>query len=226
MVTRAILTDLDRTLTGPDLALDARIPPRLAMLRARGIRVVVVTGRTLEHVVAMRLAEFSDAIVAENGAVLRHANGMVEVEAHDFAQRCRDALGPLAVRFHWGRSLASGPRELAPACAHLLREHHVAHGASYNAEELMLLPPGVDKATGARRALAKLDLTLRDAVAIGDGENDVPMLLTAGDSAAPANAHAAARAAAKRRLDGAYADGFLELSDLILASTLPPEATR
>ncbi|HEX2021932.1 MAG TPA: HAD hydrolase family protein, partial [Candidatus Thermoplasmatota archaeon] len=51
----ALLTDLDRTLTGPDLRLDARAHARIRDLRAAGVPVIVATGRPLAHVDAIGL---------------------------------------------------------------------------------------------------------------------------------------------------------------------------
>lgn len=212
---RALLTDLDRTLTGPDLVLDPRVPRVLGDLRVRGVRVVVVTGRSLDYV--RKLALPADAIVAENGAVVGWPDGRSHVEAPDFPHRCRDALGGLAAILRWGQVIGSGAREAAPTIASALRAAGIAHALSFNAEEVMLLPPGVDKASGARSVLRHLGVHPRDALAIGDGENDVPMLRLAGRSAAPANAHHEARTAASSRLRGAYADGLVEAVRACLA---------
>lgn len=217
---RALVTDLDRTLTGEDLRLDPRVPPALDGLRARGIRVVVATGRTLPHVLALGLADHADLIVAENGAILHEAaTGATTHADPGFAARCRATLGPeLAARFTWGEGLGSGPRELASSSARILGAAAVPHAFAFNAEEVMLLPAGIDKAVGARRALERLGIAAADAAAIGDGENDVTLLRLVGLGAAPANAHAAARAAARVRLRGAYADGFLELAARLQAA--------
>jgi Cof subfamily protein (haloacid dehalogenase superfamily) len=50
-------------------------------------------------------------------------------------------------------------------------------------------PPGVDKATGVRRALSTLDIEPAEAIAFGDMPNDLPMLALCGHSVAMANAH-------------------------------------
>jgi len=60
---------------------------------------------------------------------------------------------------------------------------------------------GVDKATGLLTVAALLGVGLDDVVAIGDAENDVPMLRSAGIGLAVAGASPAAIAAADHQLD-------------------------
>ena len=47
-------------------------------------------------------------------------------------------------------------------------EHHVI----FNRESVMVLPPGVNKATGLAAALDELQLSTHEVVGIGDSEND------------------------------------------------------
>lgn len=56
-------------------------------------------------------------------------------------------------------------------------------------EVLDITSPGADKASGIVRALEILDVDPRDAMAVGDAPNDVPMFAVVGQSVAVANAH-------------------------------------
>lgn len=222
-MTMVVLTDLDRTLTGPDLKIDERALERVGELRARGVAVVIVTGRPMTYLLVHGLDRACDALVAENGGIVSIPSRRVfDVREPSFVDRARRALGPLAKQFGWGRVLASGPRELAREATTLLSEHSVPHSVSFNAEEVMLLPPRVDKASGALRVLDRLGARPETAWAIGDGENDEPMLRLVGRSAAPANAVPLARAAARVQLRGAYADGFLEFTAPLLETVSVP----
>lgn len=216
---KAIVTDLDRTLTGHDLRIDPRALRRMRALREQGVRVVVATGRTLEYLLDARLDECADALVAENGAVVCVPHGLhLDVRAPSFKQEARGALGPLADAFTWGRVLGSGPRTLAHRATSLLHAAGVDHHVEWNAGEAMLLPLGVDKASGASLALRHLDLSMADAWAIGDGENDVSLFRAAALSGAPANAPESVRSSASTRLVGSYADGFLDFTAALLPS--------
>jgi len=213
---KCIVTDLDRTLTGSDLVPDEIALQRIGQLRAAGVRVVVATGRRLDELVSLGIAERVDGLVAENGAIVS-VDGALQVRDLGFASRAREALGEHSGRFHWGQVVGSGPRDLTDDATRLLAKAGVAHGFEHNAEEVMLLPPGVDKATGAQACLARLGLTAEDAWAIGDGDNDASMLRWAGLGAAPANASQVARDAADVLLVASHAEAFLEFTAPLVA---------
>ena len=61
-----------------------------------------------------------------------------------------------------------------------------------------VVPTGASKATAAAALLDRWGLTWSDALAIGDGQNDVPMLREAGTSVAMANAKQSVRDAAQK----------------------------
>lgn len=214
---RVLLSDLDRTLTGPDLRLERATLERLATLREAGIAVVIVTGRRLGHLEAVGLDRLCAALVAENGAVLRMpSDGPVSMADAEFVFAAKTSLGPLATQFEWGLASGSASRRLAVEVEAALARAGVAHNLAFNAGDVMVLPPGIDKGSGARAALQWLRATPADAWAIGDGENDVPLFRAAARSFAPANAHPEAAAAATDRLSTAYAEAFLEATDTLL----------
>lgn len=223
MTARCIVTDLDRTLTDEHLVVDPAALDRIHELRLRGIRVVVATGRRFDDPHVARLLRKLDAVVAENGAVV-HLSGQnaVHVMHSDFAQVARAALGPLAGRFDWGRVVGSGPRELAADASARLAKGGVQHAVEFNAQEVMLLPPRVDKATGAMTCLREWGIQAADVWAIGDGENDVALLKWAGLGAAPGNAAPQVTAIARVGLVASYSRAFLEFTEpLVLQAAAP-----
>lgn len=216
MSVRALLTDLDRTLTGPDLAPDPRALACIQRLRRDGVLVGVVSGRPLAELARGPLKGAFDGYVAENGAIVHApALGWMEAVAPGFVVDARHALGSSAEGFAWRVASASGPRRLVAGASRQLLQAGLAHEIAFNAQEGMILPPGVDKGRGAARLLRVWRVDPADAAAIGDGENDVPMLRLAALSAAPAQADPDALAAARVRLAGAYAEGFLELAAVL-----------
>lgn len=74
---------------------------------------------------------------------------------------------------------------------------------------------GVDKGSGLRRALGMLGASRGDAVAIGDGETDVPMFGEAGTSVALANAPESVKGAATMVAGAAAGDGVVEALDTL-----------
>ncbi|MFA5860443.1 MAG: glycosyltransferase [Candidatus Thermoplasmatota archaeon] len=214
---RTLITDLDRTLTGPDLKLDEHARRMLRELRGAGIRVILATGRPLVHVVQLGLRELTDALVVENGAIVMDSRTReTHITGGGFRAQAERALGDIAPHFSWSRIVGSGPRELAAEAEARLLKAGMQCNLEFNEEHVMLLPAGVDKSTGALTALRLLGVRSRDVWAIGDGENDVPLFRIARESAAPAQATAAISAQTTITLVGEYAEGFVEFGKRLL----------
>ena len=84
----------------------------------------------------------------------------------------------------------------------------------------MILPFGVDKAVGLKAALAELDLSLHDAVGVGDAENDEAMLSACRCSAAVANALQRTKDVADIVTQAGHGAGVAELIDRLIATDL------
>jgi Cof subfamily protein (haloacid dehalogenase superfamily) len=92
---------------------------------------------------------------------------------------------------------------LAAGEARIQRSSH--HFLEWNA-------PSADKGTGVRFAASMLGIDLAETVAIGDADNDVPMLRVAGTGVAVAGAGPGAIAAADIHLSGDLADFLREVA--------------
>ena len=90
-----------------------------------------------------------------------------------------------------------------------------------NKRSLMVLPPGVDKATGLSAALDELGVSPRETIAIGDAENDRAFLSLCGYSVAVANALPVIRGCVDLVTAGDHGRGVIELVDRILAEDIP-----
>jgi hypothetical protein len=80
----------------------------------------------------------------------------------------------------------------------------------------MVLPPGIDKASGLHAALETLGLAAGSVVGVGDAENDHPFLDACGLGAATANALPSLKAAADLVTEGEEGAGVAWLIDRIL----------
>ena len=81
---------------------------------------------------------------------------------------------------------------------------------SYGADDTLdVAPPGTDKGTGVRRALALAGVGVdpRHAVGFGDSLSDLPMIGVVGRFVAMANSHPAVLAAAAEITDSVADDG-------------------
>ena len=185
---QAVAVDLDGTLT-----CDGRLRPgvssALAECRAEGVVVVLVTGRIRAELVAEYpdLPEAFDAVVYENGAVVYVDNQIVSV-VPPVDRELVDALRRRHVSLRVGEALLACHGADTPAVIEEIARLGLDCQTSHNRTELMVLPPGVSKATGLQAALAEFGVSAHNAIAIGDGENDLSMLSVAEIAVAVANA--------------------------------------
>ena len=102
----------------------------------------------------------------------------------------------------------------------LIRELGLELQVIFNKGAVMVLPTGVNKATGLKRALKELDLLPEKVVAVGDAENDHAFFDYCGFSAAVANALPAVREHADMVTAADHGAGVVELMRALLAGTL------
>src|SRR5436853_7305372 len=74
------------------------------------------------------------------------------------------------------------------AAVEVIRDLGLELQVIFNKGAVMLLPSGVNKATGLEAALVELGVCSQNVVAVGDGENDHSLLDTAGIGVAVRNA--------------------------------------
>jgi hydroxymethylpyrimidine pyrophosphatase-like HAD family hydrolase len=214
----ALAADYDGTLA-TDGGVSERVLAALRRLRSSGRRLVLVTGRQLEHL----LASFPDVsvfdrVVAENGALV-HIPATGEETTLGPAPpgqlvAALEARGvtPLSV----GRVIVASSEPHERAVLEVIDALGLEHRVIRNKGAVMVLPAGVDKAAGLVEALRSLCLSPRDAVGIGDAENDEEFLASCGCSVAVANALPELKSAVDWVTRGEEGDGVVELVERLL----------
>jgi hydroxymethylpyrimidine pyrophosphatase-like HAD family hydrolase len=209
----AIAADYDGTLAHGGV-IDAATSAALARLRASRRRLVLVTGRELDELLGLLATpERFDRIVAENGAVLyapatRAVRCLAMPPPPPFADELRRrGLAPLAI----GRVVVATRESCREIVTATIRDLGLDLQVIGNRGAVMVLPAGVDKATGLAAALAELRSSPRDVVAIGDAENDVALLDAVGLGVAVPDAVPALQARADLVM------GVVELVDRLIA---------
>jgi hydroxymethylpyrimidine pyrophosphatase-like HAD family hydrolase len=187
---QALATDFDGTLaTEGVVAMEARLA--MARLRAAGARIILVTGRELADFATLDvpLGNF-DLIVAENGAVLHdpltgEVRGLGTPPPEKFvAELQRRGVTPLSI----GASIVATREPYEQLVIEVIKEMGLEHQVIFNKGAVMILPPGVNKASGLRVALAELRIDPANTVAVGDAENDHALLEMCGLAVAVTNA--------------------------------------
>ena len=150
----------------------------LAAARAQGIATLLVTGRVLEDVqrACEELSPF-DAVVAENGAViyLCGIGRTIQIGAPP-PEHFLGELRAHGVAFHTGAVIVGTWEQHAYKTLELIRRFGLDAQLIFNRAALMVLPSGINKAVGVKRALEELGRSERNLIAFGDAENDIPML--------------------------------------------------
>lgn len=217
-----LATDYDGTLAH-DGSVDERVVEALLRLRDSGCRLVMVTGRELPDLLRVFGAiELFDYVVVENGGLLyepasRTEQALAEAPPAELvaALRARDVV-PLSV----GRVIVATLASMATAVRQALREQGIERQLIFNKGALMLLPPGVDKASGLATVLERLGVARQHVVGVGDAENDQAFLSLCGCSVAVANALPALKQRVALVTRAARGDGVVELIDAMLAGDL------
>ena len=218
----ALATDYDGTLA-KDGIVESQTVEALQRLRRSGRRAILVTGRTLPSLRGAFpcLREF-DSIVAENGATLYNpVNGFEQVLAGGPSQALVDLLRertsqPLEV----GHVIVSTSHLEKQIVLDSIQELGLELQIIFNKESLMILPSGVNKATGLAAALQSLGLSSRNVAGIGDAENDHALLAACGFSAAVANAVPAIKNRVHLATKEPFGRGVVELIDELIANDL------
>jgi HAD superfamily hydrolase (TIGR01484 family) len=219
---RALAADYDGTLATHG-RVDEPTLEALRRLRATGRKLILVTGRVLEELreVFPNTALF-DGIVAENGALLhRPEAGLTTVLAERPTESFVTALeqrgvGPIAV----GRVIVATWEPHGPVVRDVIRELGLPYQVILNKRAVMVLPAGVDKATGLTAALAELSIAPQAVVAVGDAENDHAFLALCGYSVAVANALPALKGRVDLVTAASHGAGVTELIGRLIADDL------
>jgi HAD superfamily hydrolase (TIGR01484 family) len=218
----ALACDYDGTLA-QDGRVDAAMIAALERLRASGRRLVMVTGRHLEDLMRVFPAtHLFDRIVVENGGLLydpasRSVEALAEAPPADFVRELeRRGVTPLAV----GRAIVATEEPQDATVLQVIREMGLELQVIFNKGSVMVLPSGVNKATGLRHALDRLELSIHNTVGVGDAENDHAFLSACECGVAVANALDSIKARVDFVTASPSGAGVIELIDRMIASDL------
>jgi HAD superfamily hydrolase (TIGR01484 family) len=218
----ALACDYDGT-----LALDGRVNERtsaaLERLRNSGRRLILVTGRELDDLLRVfPHVHLFERVVAENGALLyrpatREITLLSEAPAEEFVTALRQrGVQPLSI----GRGIVATWHPHETAVVEVVRDLGLELQVIFNKGAVMVLPSGVNKATGLRAALRDLGLSPHNTVGVGDAENDHAFLSLCECSVAVANALPAVKERVDWVTSGDHGTGVIELIDKIVATDL------
>jgi hydroxymethylpyrimidine pyrophosphatase-like HAD family hydrolase len=211
----ALVTDYDGVIARDGRASPAAIAA-IERLRSSGRRAVLITGRRLESLKEScpDLSPFN-YVVAENGAVV-----------YDPRTRAETPLGPPPPAEFVARlkELGVEPIEAGRVIVATWMPHHLSAlqaiqelglelHITFNRAAVMILPAGLNKATGMLYALRKLGLSAHEAIGVGDSENDHSFLARCECAATVASAVPSIRKRASLVASKDNGEGLAEITD-------------
>ena len=218
----ALVTDYDGTLASQDRVSEPAAHA-LERLRVSGRRAILVTGRRLDDLLAVcPCTRLFDLVVAENGAIVYDPHSREET-------RLANPPSKLLIRNLRARGVE--PLEIGQVLVATQAPHRVAvqdviwelgleAQVIGNRGAVMVLPAGVNKATGLEHALRKLGLSRHEVVGIGDAENDHSFLERCECAVAVANAAPSIKEIAAFVTAAENGKGVIELIDELIADDL------
>jgi hydroxymethylpyrimidine pyrophosphatase-like HAD family hydrolase len=223
---RALAADYDGTLAEEGKVASSTLAA-IRRLKRSGRAAILVTGRELDQLVDVfpDLGVF-DEVVAENGALLYTpgAPGDEPVECplstppppEFVAELVRRGVDPVSS----GRVIVATWQPHEHVVLDVIRDLGLELEVIFNKGAVMVLPSGVNKASGLARALGRFGIPAAETVGIGDGENDGSLLDACGYGVAVANAVASLKERADLVMVRERGAGVEELIAQILATDL------
>ncbi len=209
---KALVVDVDGTITFRDRSLDCRA---VEALRSLKVPVVIATGNVLCFARATStLLGTGGIVIAENGGVVEC--GVVESDTSHLKE-CEEAFDFLKTYF----ALERLDPENRKTEIGLRRNFDVERAREMlkGYPEVEILDTGfavhiksrkINKGTGLKRIAEMMELDARELVAIGDSPNDIEMLRASGFGVAVGNAHPELKKAAAMVTQGEHGAGVAE----------------
>lgn len=217
-----LATDYDGTLAEDGVVSNSAIKAIEALKRS-GRSAVLVTGRELPQLLEIfDRADLFDWIVAENGSLIyRPSNGqkraLADPPPQEFIRELeRRGVGPISV----GEAIVATWRPHEKTVLDVITELNLNRQVVYNKDAVMILPTGLDKATGLEAILGEMGQSWKSVVGIGDAENDLAFLSRCQHSVAVSNALDSLKREVDFTTKAERGDGVIELIEEILVDDL------
>lgn len=216
-----LATDYDGTIAR-DGRVDDTTTQALERLLATGRRLVLVTGRELPELLEIypRL-ELFERVVAENGALLyrpatKESVPLIPEPPAELVAALRERNVPLSV----GRGILATWQPHESTVLETIQRLGLELQLIFNKGAVMVLPSGINKASGLAAALTEMELSPHNVVGVGDAENDHAFLKLSEFSAAVANALPAVKEAVDWVASADHGAGVVQLIEQLIRDDL------
>ena len=225
---QALATDYDGTLAHDSHVAEETLAA-ITRLKDSGRKVILVTGRELPELESV-FPEFRicDAIVAENGALLLWpAENREEVLGEPVPEAFLAEIVHRGVKpFSVGKVIFATWRPHENVVLEVIQRLGIEYQIIFNKRAVMVLPSGINKATGLLKVLRRLKIAPQHVVGIGDAENDHAFLESCCVAAAVENALPALKERCDLIMTKDHGAGVVELIQRLLADDLQSLGVR
>jgi len=201
----------------------------LRKLKDSGRRLIMVTGRELDELLELvPHPEVFDRIVAENGGVV-YEPAIKEVRTiapGPSAAFVSELVRRGVTRISVGRVIVATWEPHQEKVLGVIKDQGLELQVIFNKGSVMILPSGVNKATGLAVALDELGLSRHNVVGVGDAENDISLLAACECGVAVQNALPSLKQTADLVTDHHHGAGVSELIGHLLDNDLVATASR
>src|SRR5262249_33257924 len=162
----------------------------LTRLKDAGWAMGLVTGRELADLLDVcKPIDVFDMVVAENGALIYvpSSKQVIELTRRPPSDFIRE-LSRRRIPFPAGEIIIATVDSYAEQLVSVIRDLGLQLEIIFNKGSAMVLPTGVNKATGLKAVASRMGLEMSQIVGVGDAENDQGFLEACGLSVAVANA--------------------------------------
>lgn len=219
---QVLATDYDGTLAHHGRVDESTIE-MLKNFLSTGRRLVMVTGRELPELLSIfPQIDLFEWVVAENGGLLYRPSTKEETPLADpppvqFIEALRDAqVAPMSV----GRVIVATWEPHQSAVLEAIHDLGMEMQVIFNKGAVMVLPAGINKASGLTAALKQMGLSAHNAIGVGDAENDHAFLRLCELSVAVANALPAVKDTADFVTEADHGHGVSQLIELAIANDM------
>jgi HAD superfamily hydrolase (TIGR01484 family) len=214
--------DYDGTLASHG-RVDEEVVAALKRVKSSGRKLILVTGRELNNIIQLfPPLDLFDRVVVENGALLyrpdTHEEKILgEAPNPQLVERLHErGVSPLGV----GRVIVATREPHEKIALETIHELGLEYQVIFNKGAVMILPTGLNKASGLVAALNELHFSPHNAVAVGDAENDHAFLSQCECAVAVANALPILMERADFVTQGDNGKGVIELVDKLVDTDL------
>jgi hydroxymethylpyrimidine pyrophosphatase-like HAD family hydrolase len=224
---RVLATDYDGTIASQSVV-DEETLCALSRLRDSRQKIILVTGRELDDLrCVFSQLDLFDLVVAENGALLfwpatSRELVLAEPPLPDFVKLLSArGVDPLSV----GRVIVATREPYEMTVLEVIKAMGLELQVIFNKGAVMVLPSGVNKATGLKAALKELALKPEQTIGVGDAENDHAFLELCGCAVAVGNAIPAVKDRAHLVTRATHGAGVQELIERWMTGDLESART-